>query len=325
MTRPTTRRAALAAAVVPALTLLAACGSDEGPGAEPGRDGLSVVADVRPSSVTGREVWLQAPTGQVRAMFGEPVDEVDGESAGPGMVLVPYVVEDVPREGVPGVVFRLLAGSDLAPDVAVRAGGEEVDLGTASGVTSAPTLDSRPGYLRVPEDAAGDLALEVGFDGLRQRVALDGGRDAGAAESLYALPPSVAAACDEGWSVAGRPRADVAAECRAEGTAYPYLPGTGWNEDPSAPWGLVVLDNRFVFVDPGRGGVDPTCRSLDVASVELTAAGEGAVPLDLGQGDGVALPLRDDAWPVLTATVEATCDTSGGPDALTLTRDLEVG
>lgn len=319
------RRAGLAAGASLSLLALLLSGCSDDPDPQ-----LRVVDDARPDAAAGA-TQVQVPTGQVSVGIGAPVEEVpaaDGSgedplAAGDGEVWVPLTLTDEARAGVPGLALLLLADVETVPQVTLSAGEESLDLGTASGIGSAPTLSTQPFYVAVPEDALDTLAVEVEFDDVVQTVTADGELDPGSAEALYDDAPARSVDCRDGWLVEGAPEAQAAVDCAATSLSWPWSPDRGWATDGTS-WGFVVLDASVLQVRLGDGPRAETCgRDTEVDEVVLEVGDTTTAPaadLPVSPGSAVGFGWDGESWPSVGARVTGTCQV--GEQGFTLTRDL---
>ncbi|HWI43415.1 MAG TPA: hypothetical protein VNS81_07325 [Nocardioides sp.] len=244
------RISTLAAAGGVLASLLAGCSSD---------DAADRLADARPRQVAGTELWAQLPTGRVTVTVGDPVTTIPGDEVAGGDAI----------EAGDGHAFRpvQVAYDDLAgvpwnapQDPAVEPGDlTRLTLDVGEDSARVPFGDgSGRSYVEVARDAGSDLALEVEFDGVAQRVDAAGRREAGDAQGLYddLTTPGRLSSCGE--QAADRPEgapAAVGRTCEYDLWSYPWLEGLGWasKRTSGATW-VVATARTWVRADELRAG-----------------------------------------------------------------------
>ncbi|TNM40407.1 hypothetical protein FHP29_10135 [Nocardioides albidus] len=237
--------------------LVAGCSDDEPRG---------VVPDARPAQVSGTELWAQLPTGRVTLTVGAPVRTIPGDEVVGGAAIdadddaefLPVAVDYGRLEGVPWSAPLGSTDPEELTKLAVEVGGRSYpvpfdDVGGRS-------------YVEVPAGADDDLALEVTFDGVTQRIDAAGKRELGKAAGLYdATERTGVVSCGE-WDVdrpGGAPRA-TARRCGYDLWEYPWVAGRGWaaEREAGATW-VVATADMWLRADEIRSG-STACESDDL-------------------------------------------------------------
>ncbi len=160
----------------------------------------------------------------------------------------------------------LLAGVAERPTLTLVGEGERIDLAGRDASVGV--------FVVVPEDLPETGHLEVGFDGVVQKVALDGYEvDPGAAAALYDDPQPTREEQDCSAVVA---EAGVAADqtCGALLVEVPWAPEAGWAPAGST-WAAIRLEARLEEVEVGKG---PRAASYTVTGAEVAATLGGEQP-----------------------------------------------
>lgn len=271
---PALPRVVLAALTVAALV---SCGDEAAP---------DEVLAGQDRELRGDQAMIQLPHGQLRFTVtdAEPVsaDELTDNDQKPSGEYVGLDWEWKPGAGVPGNLSGYLIADQVPAELSVKVGGTTHKIGptytTKSGVSIA-------GPRFVPADdatTAGDVRLDVAFDGLTQTVQGDGSdRSAGAAEPLYSLPESgTVADCVTKLSpaqVRGEPTCDAAT------VRLPYVTDLGWAADGTS-W--LAVDLSVLLTSYDAAGDEHT---VTKQTEQLTVA--GAAPAAV-LNEGAAAPGR---------------------------------
>lgn len=253
--------------------VLGACGGDPDP--EVG----DVVAADR-NAVRARAFDVRLPTGslQVRVRNAAQTVSADDTADGSELVAVDGLVylglgwevataAARPAAAQPGLT-GLLAGVAERPSLTlVGEEGERIEVGTSGA--------SEGVFVAVPEDLRDSGHLEIGFDGVVQKVALDGYQlDPGDAVALYDDPR----ADREEQDCSGRtpqPAVVLDPTCGALLVETPWAPGAGW-APAGTTWAAIRLENRLDTAQVGKG---TRAASYTVTGTEVAATLGGDQPV----------------------------------------------
>ncbi|HWJ08727.1 MAG TPA: hypothetical protein VNS46_05080 [Nocardioides sp.] len=305
----TRRRNVLAVMVLVGSGSLGACSGDSEPEA-----GEVFPADEL--AIPARAFDVLVPTGTVQVRVRTAAQTVPGGDTADGTAL--DAVEGLrylglgwtlTSSGAPPDAAGLLSGVPERPALALVDGDERIDLGPAGGAGGV--------FVAVPEDLPERGHLEVGFDGVLQRVPLDGYRvDPGDAAALYDAPPAPRAELDCTGPVTG-PGVVARQTCGALVVELPWTPEAGW-APAGGTWAAVRLETRLDTVEVGRG---TGAASYTVTGAEAAATLGGAAPVatltrpTTGPGDTAAwlvFPMPDEPAELVVEATYAADRTSGG-------------
>lgn len=295
-TAPDRRTHALPAAAVAVLLLgaLTACG-DGASSLEPGESAAG------PGGVTGTAVEVRVPSGTITVTVGAPVEQITSGSReltapdGGALVPVSWSLERYQTSGV--------TGFDAETELAVLVGDDATPLSTITDAAT-PATDSR--VVAIDGTAAVD-GVSATYDGLEQVLGLDGSRDAGVAEELYApAADGEPQDCSQGWE--GSPGTDLDLTCTVRAWTLPYLPGVGWSDEGSTH--VVVAPDLTLSTVTDPGGADYRASFAEGTARVAGADVEGA-PFEEGLGGAGSFSVRLEATDVdlpVTWDVEAGFD-----------------
>lgn len=263
----TRRRILLATALLAGGGALGACAD----GDRSVEVGDVVAAGGQPIRTRAFDVRLPTGTLEVRLRAATPTvaasDTAEGEEL-PAVDGVRYlgVGWDLRTTGTPPGSAGLFAGVGERPTLTLVGEGERIDLAGRDASVGV--------FVAVPKDLPETGHLEIGFDGVVQRVALDGyDVDPGDAAALYDDPP---AAREEQDCSGTKPERGVALDqtCGALLVELPWAPEAGW-APAGTTWAALRLEARLDTVTVGRGS---GAASYTVTGAEVTATLGGARP-----------------------------------------------
>lgn len=221
-------------------------------------------------------VEVTTPTARLEVRIGEPLDTLPEGAAGgdrgevhapDGSVFVPVDWGGQTTQLEAETLATTVAESDdEAQELGEAVASEQVvvtlDIGDEEIPFGKVSLDEQewasPRAFVVPEGDLGNAAWQVRFDGVTQRVSLETGElDAGVAETFYSGPELTV---DGGDATSDFPGEFVDLETTRieygpEPYLVPWLPGTGWVDEPGQAW-LVLFVEATINPQLGRGDTD---------------------------------------------------------------------
>lgn len=237
-----------------------------------------------PAGVTGTAVEVRVPSGTITVTVGSPVQEIAAGSrevtAPDGGALVP-VSWSLDRYQTTGVT-----GFDAETELAILAGDDPTPLTT---ITDAATPATGSRVVAIDGTAAVD-GVSATYDGLEQVLGLDGSRDAGVAEQLYA--PAADGGdrdCSQGWRSV--PQADLDLSCSVRAWTLPYLPGAGWADEGRTH---VVVDQALILDAVTDEGEEYRATFVE-GTAQVAGTDVDGAPFEEGRGGAGSFSVRLEA------------------------------